>query len=616
MRRSHPPRPRSTGFTLLELSIVLILIGLIVGGGLVTVTAAVQKKSYDLTIARMQTIETALYNFRAAFNRIPCPADLTRLNTDANYGLEAGAGSGSSPGTATGACTGGSIVPAANFSYATAAEGAVPVRALRLPDDYMYDGWGNRFRYAVDVNMTAAVAFNTSPLNYACGPISVNDITGSARSQDSIYAIISHGANGHGAYSRAATILSSSSDNTNELINCHCNSSGVSTGYSPVYVQQTLTASSSDANNNFDDIVAYKERSQMITPWDNPTGTGCMLLAVAHSNSPYVTMYTFSNGNLTKLPAPATIPNSVGYTVDFSPDNSLLVWAGATNHATNFATVLYNVTGSGLTGFNSLFPGDPYSASYARFSPDGNYIATAKTTSVDVFQESGGAYTTTGVTGATNIGPQGGYLVWSPDGSILYYKDNHTIYNAYTHSGAAFNAPTSVDYSSAPVLGSGWWQGAFDIDPTGTYLVTSQQFIAGGYYGPIVIKNPTSGPTGINTTTSGLSGASIAMGARWSPDGTMLAVGYYDDSIRVYSFNPAASPPFTAGTISGANCSGYASSIAWSKDSKYLAIGSPTSGGILCLYSRSGTNFTNIVSPAANVGLQPGGIVSGVAWSK
>jgi prepilin-type N-terminal cleavage/methylation domain-containing protein len=147
----YPPR----GFTLLELSIVIALIGVILSGSLVTFSAYMQSNQYNTTVARMDAIEQALLNFTVVNGRLPCPADITLTpclasgnptTCSANYGLEAGAGSGSSPGVGTGVCTGGSIAPAANFTGSGGqVEGGLPTRALQLPDSYTFDGWCRRF---------------------------------------------------------------------------------------------------------------------------------------------------------------------------------------------------------------------------------------------------------------------------------------------------------------------------------------------------------------------------------------------------------------------------------------------------------------------------------------
>jgi prepilin-type N-terminal cleavage/methylation domain-containing protein len=284
---AHPNK----GFTLLEITIVLVLIGVVTAGGLVVFGASLQKSQADATVAKMTAIEKALLNYRVAFGRIPCPASLAMLPPtpaapSANYGIEAAV-----PGT----CTGGT--PAAEYSVSNVAEGAIPTRALQLPDDYMYDGWGRHMRYAVDVTMTATGAFTayplkpttltTGPLTCPHGGITIYDSSASAatpRTANAIYALISHGANGHGAYTQNNAVVNAASSNANELINCHCNTSGVSIGYPPspltvpTYVQQIPTYQAGHLGVTqwyFDDIVAFKERFQLVTPNEPSVAPTC-----------------------------------------------------------------------------------------------------------------------------------------------------------------------------------------------------------------------------------------------------------------------------------------------------------------------------------------------------
>src|ERR1035441_7327500 len=81
MRARHKTAAR--GFTLLELSIVLALIGVVTGGSLVMLLAGLQNKQFNTTVARMDTIEKALMDYRRAYNRLPCPSDLTLTPTTA-----------------------------------------------------------------------------------------------------------------------------------------------------------------------------------------------------------------------------------------------------------------------------------------------------------------------------------------------------------------------------------------------------------------------------------------------------------------------------------------------------------------------------------------------------
>src|ERR1039458_6830869 len=143
---------RRLGFTLLELSVVLLIIAIITGMSVGMGVSVVATARLTATQKKMKAIEEALMQYRTANDRLPCPTDLTIKQGSANYGVE-----GATPGT----CTGGT--PAANYTSVLAVEGGVPTATLGLPADFMYDGWGNRFRYAVDSQLTAKNIFPTTP---------------------------------------------------------------------------------------------------------------------------------------------------------------------------------------------------------------------------------------------------------------------------------------------------------------------------------------------------------------------------------------------------------------------------------------------------------------------
>jgi len=256
----------SQAFTLLEITIVLVIIGFIIGGAMVTLSSYLQSSAYNATLDKMATIDKAMLDFTKVNGRLPCPSGLTYTATSQYYGVEA---------TPPGYCS-TTGTPAVNFSYNQGvAEGGVPTRALRLPDSFMYDGYGRRLRYAVHYGLTNTGAFTSVGAGSNCGNITINDSTGAARTTNAIYVLLSHGANGHGAYTSNGIIMSAGSTNANEQLNCHCNSSASNnglppSGYSqPTYVQ-ALPTYSTTATNSFDDILTYKERWQLQTPGDGP----------------------------------------------------------------------------------------------------------------------------------------------------------------------------------------------------------------------------------------------------------------------------------------------------------------------------------------------------------
>jgi prepilin-type N-terminal cleavage/methylation domain-containing protein len=86
MRNSHPQAPLA-GFTLIELSIVLVIIGLIVGGVLVG-RDLIRASEIRSTIGQLEKYTSAVNTFRTKYNGIP--GDLPRAAT---FGFAARAGS-------------------------------------------------------------------------------------------------------------------------------------------------------------------------------------------------------------------------------------------------------------------------------------------------------------------------------------------------------------------------------------------------------------------------------------------------------------------------------------------------------------------------------------------
>src|SRR5262245_50399834 len=93
------------GFSLLELSVVLTVVGLISAGGMMFGMQQVETAKRVQTENKLKVIEDALMAFRTINGRLPCPADVSLAKTHANFGLEA-----ANPGS----CTGGA--PTANFT--------------------------------------------------------------------------------------------------------------------------------------------------------------------------------------------------------------------------------------------------------------------------------------------------------------------------------------------------------------------------------------------------------------------------------------------------------------------------------------------------------------------
>lgn len=262
-------RIQHSGFSLLELAVVLVVVGVITAIAMNSGSEALSATRENATRQRMKALEDAFQAYRDANNRLPCPASLTIAEGATNFGVE-----GATPGTCTGS------TPAANNSAAgvtnttkTGVEGAVPVVTLGLPTDFMYDGWGRRLRYVVDSSATATTAFTSIRSQCTDLAITIKDMSGNNRTDGAIYALISHGENGHGGYTKNGVISNVGSTNTDEQTNCHCTSAAAAGTYAPTYVQKTITSNAASATDNFDDIVTYKQRWQLMSSWE--TAASC-----------------------------------------------------------------------------------------------------------------------------------------------------------------------------------------------------------------------------------------------------------------------------------------------------------------------------------------------------
>lgn len=249
-------------FTLLEMSVVLIIMALVIGGGLASFVQWTEKSGNVVTEARLNNLHEAFAEYYSIYGRLPCPADITDDISTRDYGREVG-----DPGICT----------AANFQYATdndVVAGGVPVRTLGITDDMGMDSWGSRILYSVDRRFTAmgAVVLHESA---ADGKINVN-LQGSSTTKNAVYVLVSFGDNKHGAYAylggagrlsgRSATAAWVSGDDYWgwEMENCDCDDgTGASGTFDNDFVQAPYSQDTAKANDYFDDIVSFKTKAHL-----------------------------------------------------------------------------------------------------------------------------------------------------------------------------------------------------------------------------------------------------------------------------------------------------------------------------------------------------------------
>lgn len=241
---------------------MLIIIGLLVGGSITATNNQMAAAKKTQTLAKMDTLEQAIAAFVALNGRLPCPAHSGLLPSNPNFGIEFCTGDASKQVTPVPAgfqsVSGASQGVAAGDQWVI--HGAVPVRTLQLPDEFIVDGWDNRFSFIVTEPLAGGHSDNygTPPGNgyrlkdTTTGLLTVKDAAGGIRTNQAAYVFLSHGANGFGAWLHDGNAQRPASPNVDELEN-----GSLSGGFNEIFVQK-------EANSQFDDIVRYKMKWQLV----------------------------------------------------------------------------------------------------------------------------------------------------------------------------------------------------------------------------------------------------------------------------------------------------------------------------------------------------------------
>ena len=198
--------PVTPGYSLAELAIVLVIIGLVAGMTLSVGKVQMNVAEWQGTKERLETVREALLLFQKKYERYPCPALPADSSTSTTYGQEI-----------SGGCV--TACPAGLACDNSAVIGAVPFKILKLNEEVAYDSWDGKFTYVIDKNHTETSIYNTGGIPIM--DINGNAITASPILGDAIFVLASHGKDGKGAYGKSGTLITDCGAVGKDIENCN-----------------------------------------------------------------------------------------------------------------------------------------------------------------------------------------------------------------------------------------------------------------------------------------------------------------------------------------------------------------------------------------------------------
>lgn len=237
------------GFTLVEITIVMVIAAIMLTMGISAFTAAMENAAHSATSKRLELIKESLSAYLARNRRLPCP-DLPGA-----AGNLAGSGDDNrtTPGDLNTTCS--------------AAVGVVPYSDLGLSRDAVIDGWDNFISYAVTASATATSDWTRSGSFY---PGKLGNLTVALRdpatsatttlltgAENAVLVLVSHGPNGFGAWTIQGTQNAAPVAGSDEATNA---SGGTA------FIQREPTTNTALVAGAFDDKVAFMKASELVAP--------------------------------------------------------------------------------------------------------------------------------------------------------------------------------------------------------------------------------------------------------------------------------------------------------------------------------------------------------------
>lgn len=260
-------------------------------------------------------------------------------------------------------------------------------------------------------------------------------------------------------------------------------------------------------------------------------------LAVAHTTTPYVTIYQRSETTFTKLADPGTTPTGNAVACAWSPCGDFL----AVVHATTPFITIYQRTGNSFAKLSNPAAIPSAAPTGVSFSPNGDFLTCIGAGNLNFWERSGTTFTDITATTTISNPDTTGTVAWSPDSSMV------ALLKSTDHSIQVWSRADNVFSSITPPSVSAYLGDVIDFC--------------------------------------------------FSPDGNFFSVAL---SVTPYVLNFSVTGQTFSAALSnpGTLPAGAANAVSWSLNAEYLAVGHATTP-FVTIYSVSGTTFTKIANPGS-----------------
>ena len=290
-------KKKNTAFTMIELSVVILIIALLMFGSFSS-SGMVNSAKERVTRDRMKVVYEAMGNFLLQKKRLPCPASIKLPRGDDNYGKEIRSSTSQECYTVNQADNG--IYSSNSIGSEDLVYGMVPIYDLNLGADFAEDAFGNKINYFM--HQRFAYNYISAPDAYlslsSFGTASYKDIMIiKERNQggevvinsDAIVVLTSAGVNGLGAFKNTGIQNTTRSGNAEEVENDVVN---IQSGSDPLAVRfNKVFYKDFESEEIFDDIIFFKTRNDFVNDFNAKSLIPCKGMEINDTDFDKISKY-------------------------------------------------------------------------------------------------------------------------------------------------------------------------------------------------------------------------------------------------------------------------------------------------------------------------------------